>query len=364
MLMFDVLGKFNLLDNVNTVDRFGRGNINKTYLAKQKNNENYILQLIDNNVFRKPDEVNKNIDSVINYLRSSSTEFPFDIQVVQSTDNEKCICIDDTYWRCYKLSGNTRLLKKIVNNDMIYEIGKCVGRFHQCTTSFPLKSLHLTLHDLHNVKEKYQILHRYVYKDKVEETVPLFNETQFVFNRKNDIGLIEELLKNKEIPLRLVHNNLHLNNMMFDQDTYKVIALIGFDAAMPGTLLYDFGHAVIHFASSSREDESDLSLVHINQEYFKYFVKGYLEETLNILSDKEYELLTESIRLMALEDGMRYLLDYIDAKTDQVDYQTQNLDKTKNMFKLVTDVETHYQDMKDTIDQIRNIIIMDRKQAL
>jgi len=54
MIMFDALEQYGLLQHILSVDRFGRGVVNRTYLAKSKN-ETYILQLINNNIFKKPE---------------------------------------------------------------------------------------------------------------------------------------------------------------------------------------------------------------------------------------------------------------------------------------------------------------------
>lgn len=68
MIMFDALEQYGLLQHILSVDRFGRGVVNRTYLAKSKN-ETYILQLINNNIFKKPENVIKNIESLVPYFK-------------------------------------------------------------------------------------------------------------------------------------------------------------------------------------------------------------------------------------------------------------------------------------------------------
>jgi len=357
--MFEVLKKFNLLADVDTVDRFGRGDLNRSYLVNTKIGSNYVLQLIDNKIFKKPEDVIENIEQIITYTNTLSEDLHLNLNVkILKCDNNKFVRIDGTYWRCYKLDEDTRILKKIVNKKMIYEVGQRIGHFHKCTKDFSAEELNVTLPDFHNTYKHYQKLENYVFEDKIEESIPLFNETKFIIDRKEDLKLITKLLKTKAIPLRVTHNNLRLNNMLLDDNSYKVIAIIGFDAIMPGSLLYDFGDALRYFASTTREDENNLDLVKINIEFFKEFTRGYLEEVISFITDKEEEHLIDAYKIMTLENGIIHLTDYINGnKKYKTEYKEQNLDRARNQFKLVSEIELHYDELKKIVTELKNEIL-------
>ena len=68
----DVLNHFKIKGAVENCTRYGNGHINDTYLVicTQENVEyKYILQALNNNVFKESEKVMQNIEKVIKYLK-------------------------------------------------------------------------------------------------------------------------------------------------------------------------------------------------------------------------------------------------------------------------------------------------------
>ncbi len=353
MIMFEVLKKFGIFDSVDSVDRFGRGIINRTYLASAKNNR-YIFQMINNEVFKDPEDVIKNINAINDFFsREPLLEKAVFGPALKSEGNGlKFVKVEDTFWRGYQLTETAQVFKKVINNTLINEIGKGVGLFQRSLVAFEPKKLKITLPDCHDTFKFYANLQKAISED-YEKAIPLFNETKFLDDRQGVMTMLSNLLSTGQVPLRVVHNNLRLSNMLFDSNTYQFKGLIGLDAVMPGTLLTDFGDSVRYFTSTSREDESNLEFVKINMTFFKEFFKGYFEQTKEFITDRETEYLVDSVKIMALENAIRFLTDYLlDNKKYHVDYLEQNLDRAKNQIKLVQDIEVNYQEMKTMVGEI------------
>ena len=108
---------------------------------------------------------------------------------------------------------------------------------------------------------------------------------------------------------------------------------------MPGSALYDFGDAIRSGAATTFEDDPNLENVGINMEYFKRFTEAYLSETKEILLQTEIDNLALSCRIITLELAMRFLNDYINGDTYfKTNYETHNLDRARNQFKLLSDI--------------------------
>ncbi|MGB4537973.1 MAG: aminoglycoside phosphotransferase, partial [Bacilli bacterium] len=61
------------------------------------------------------------------------------------------------------------------------------------------------------------------------------------------------------------------------------------------------------------------------------------------------------VRLKALESGLRYLNDYCAGnKIYNIFYKEQNIDRARNQFRLVEDIETHYEGMRNTVSFLYN----------
>ena len=77
------------------------------------------------------------------------------------TDEEKndVIVIEGT-WRGFKMPEGASLFKKIINNRMIYEIGKAIGRFHRSLKDFPLEELYCPIPECSNIEKELDLLRK------------------------------------------------------------------------------------------------------------------------------------------------------------------------------------------------------------
>ena len=104
-----ILENFEIETNI---EPYGNGHINDTYLCES--NPGYILQRININVFKHPDEVMKNIVSVTRHLRSKIEKNDGDperetLNVVRTKTGKDFYMADsDNYYRMYKYWRYTR----------------------------------------------------------------------------------------------------------------------------------------------------------------------------------------------------------------------------------------------------------------
>src|SRR5690554_4941408 len=98
MIMFKALKSFGLLETVDTVNKRGKGTVNRTYLVNENGNR-YALQLIDFNVFNKVSQVIENVDNITHHLRMVKKEY--DVYILYGKDRSQHVLVKDSYWRCY-----------------------------------------------------------------------------------------------------------------------------------------------------------------------------------------------------------------------------------------------------------------------
>ena len=103
-------------------------------------------------------------------------------------------------------------------------------------------------------------------------------------------------------------------------------------------------------ANDCAEDESDLTKVNFDFDLYETYVKGFIEGTNGILTEAELEYLPWGARVITLEQGIRFLTDYING---DVYYQTtrpgQNLDRARTQLKLVQDMENVWDKMVEAV---------------
>ena len=165
-------------------------------------------------------------------------------------------------------------------------------------------------------------------------------EVEFVLSRAAYVSRITDAIADGSVPLRVTHNDTKLNNVMLDAKTNCPVCVIDLDTVMPGSMLYDFGDALRFGASTGAEDETDLSKIEFNLVYFEAFTKAFLEEVGKSITPRERELLPFSALLMTLENGMRFLADYLNGDVYyRIHRERHNLDRARTQFKLVADIE-------------------------
>ena len=113
------------------------------------------------------------------------------------------------------------------------------------------------------------------------------------------------------LPIRVVHNDCKLNNVLFDERTGEALCVIDLDTVMPGSVLADFGDLVRTAACPAPEDEPDLTRVRIDVRLYAALVRGYRAGTVGLLEPVEIALLPLAGPLIALETGIRFLTDHL-----------------------------------------------------
>ena len=155
-----------------------------------------------------------------------------------------------------------------------------------------------------------------------------------------------DLLAAGKLPLRVTHNDTKLNNILLDDKTNDALCIIDLDTVMPGLAANDYGDSFRFGANHSAEDEPDLTKVNFSLELFEAYTKGFLEIAGDALTPLEIETLPWGAKLMTLECGMRFLTDYLEGDHYfAVHRPGQNLDRTRTQFKLVRDMEAHWDEM-------------------
>ena len=160
-----------------------------------------------------------------------------------------------------------------------------------------------------------------------------------------------DAIRLEDYPLRVVHNDTKLNNVLLHKTTGRGICVVDLDTVMPGCALHDFGDLVRTAANAAVEDEPDLEKVKFLPERFKVLVEGYLAGCQGMLETKELKKLSEAPIVISFELGIRFLTDYLEGDFYFKTFRpSHNLDRTRSQFALISSMLA----MKNEMDQIVN----------
>lgn len=339
---------------------FGNGHINDTFAITFRgdggSSKRYILQRINTSIFKKPEELMQNVGNVIAHIRDAVVQAGGDperesLNLMQTKD-DKFFYIDSegSYWRVYHFIENATTFQLVARPEDFYHSARAFGRFQQLLADYPAHTLYETIPNFHNTVDRIRQFKEALEKDVMGRAKDIPDEIAFVLEREKEAGLLLDLQKSGEIPLRVTHNDTKLNNVMIDDATGKAICVIDLDTVMPGLSLYDFGDSIRFGATTAAEDEANLDLVHFDLDLFDVYTKGYLEVAGSVLTPCEIENMPMGAKLMTFECAIRFLADHLNGDVYfKIHRENQNLDRARNQFKLVSDMEKCWSDMAAVI---------------
>ncbi len=348
-----VLSNFQLASQAVSCQRYGCGHINETYLVVTECGTRYILQRINDRIFRDVPGLMENIASVTAFL-AKQTDDPRSVLTLIPTNDNKAYHCDPTgaYWRVYAFVEDSICLQLPETPADFYESAVAFGSFQQLLKDFPAETLHEIIPNFHNTPDRYRIFHETLAKDPMGRAKDVQEEIAFVLAREEEAGTLIRLLAEGKLPLRVTHNDTKLNNVMLDSQTRTALCVIDLDTVMPGLSLYDFGDSIRFGAASAAEDEQDLSKMEMRLEMFEIYTKGFLRSCPG-LTETERQMLPMGAKLMTLECGLRFLTDYLDGDHYFATHRPgHNLDRARTQFKLVADMESKWEQMHQIVRQL------------
>ncbi|MBR2891663.1 MAG: phosphotransferase [Bacilli bacterium] len=351
MNILEICHEFNIF-NVLKVENNTNGLINKSYIIKTKDRD-YIIQKINNSVFKDPFLLMNNIEKVINHLNEKRQFKCENLELISTKVGNNCLENDGEFYRCYNFVNNSITYDFVENPSQIYEMGKVLGDFQTSLSDFNPKDLKITIPDFHDTKKRFEkLVETFKNADsyKQQEVSELYF---YIIKNIDQYSLITDNLNRGILPLRVVHNDTKLNNVIFDKNTKKAKCLIDLDTVMPGSLLFDFGDAVRSFVSNTCEDAKDLSNIGFDMNLFCYFVIGYAYKVRNIITDEEIALLIDSIYIITMEITIRFITDYLENnKYFMVKYDKHNLDRAKNQITLAKTIEYKKEQLRKIVKNV------------
>ena len=357
MALAEVLKQYSGIGNLKGDCEYGNGHINDTYLLEYDNRK-VILQKVNKSIFKEPKKLMENIYLVTSFLKDKiikrGGDYTRETLNLIDTDDGNYFYEDSEgdIWRAYDFIRDTVCYEKVESTNEFYESGLAFGNFQNLLADFPVDKLFEVIKDFHNTQKRYETFINGVCEDPLKRAADVKSEIDFFESREKYTKIFNEALENKEISLRVTHNDTKLNNILFDKHTKKALCVIDLDTIMPGVADFDFGDAIRFGANKGLEDEPDLSKVGLDIELFEAFTKGFLKSCGKSLNKREIELLPMAAIVMTYECGIRFLGDYIAGdKYFKISRKNHNLDRARTQMKLISDMESNMDEMKKIVEK-------------
>ena len=291
-----VASKFQVGEVVD-VSPYGKGRINETFLVRTLSGHGekdkvrkYILQRLHKTLNV---EVLKDIAVITKRLDEVGITTP---KLVRTRTGQLGIHSGVNSWRMLTyMPGST--FERGITNKMAENAAAFLGRFHDALVGMDYIFLHKipNFHDTAAIIERLRnVAFEYQSTDKYKSLSPLAE--RILIEYKHIDKSFEKL------PDRIIHGDLKINNIRFNEKGRTALALLDLDTLGRDKIVIDIGDAVRSWCNNDEKKGCfDLDI-------FENMMSGYLSAA-EFITKQEIESISEGISLMILELSARYITD-------------------------------------------------------
>lgn len=327
------------------IEELKRGHINRTYVgtwALKSGKKRYVHQVVNHRIFTDIKGLMSNLAIVLKSVHGAiesghSRIGDVTLGIVPARGGESYV--EDSkgeYWRTMPFIEKTVSFDVCPSPNVAEEAGAILGRFQRSLLAVNPKELVETIPQFLNSERRFSALKEAISSDRFRRTEGCRAEIDFALSLEAEGRSLNEGVDSGRLPLRVSHNDMKLNNVLFEETGTRAICLLDLDTCMAGTVLYDFGDLVRNTAVPCAEDEQDFSQVRVELELYRRICEGYLREAGSILTPLERESLARAPRVLALILGVRFLSDYLSGDTYfRTHRRGHNLERARTQFEIV-----------------------------
>jgi Ser/Thr protein kinase RdoA (MazF antagonist) len=265
---------------------------------------------------------------------------------------------EQNHWRSLTFIDHTIVLQTITESAQAYEVGYGVGYFHHLLRDLPLDTLADTLPEFHITPlyfQQYQQAYAKFTKGKQRHgSSSLMPELKFCCNfieeRTKLVSILEDAKSCGWLPLRVMHGDPKINNILLDESSQKAVSMIDLDTVKPGLVHYDIGDGLRSACNLMGEETEHWESVIFDVDVCQTWLRGYMQLGQNLLRPREFDFICEAMRLISLELGLRFLTDYLAGnRYFKTTYPEQNLIRALVQLRLTETIENQARNLRQII---------------
>ena len=354
--LLEVVSHFATRGTVDAIKPLGNGLINDTYIVttREQDAPDYVLQRINDSIFKDVDLLQHNIQTVTAHIRrqlelEGADDIDRRVLTFLTADNGKGYYRDaeGRYWRVSLFIPRAKTYET-VNPEFSYHAGREFGRFEARLADIA-GQLGETIPDFHNMELRRDQMRQALAEDRAGRADSVKEFVAEIENYMEEMCLGERLHREGKLQKRVCHCDTKVNNMMFDEDG-KVLCVIDLDTVMPSLFVSDYGDFLRTAANTLAEDSPEYDRIDFRMDIFESFTRGYVESASTFLTPLEISLLPYAAELFPYMQCVRFLWDYLNGDHYwKCQYPEHNLVRALNQWHLFLQAKRHEQQMKDFI---------------
>jgi Ser/Thr protein kinase RdoA (MazF antagonist) len=320
------------------IEAIEKGLINKTFLVQANGEQPMLLQRINTGVFKDPLAIQTNYQLIHNHLQQKGIFIPALIKTV----NGELLYLTEkgNVMRAFAYVTNSFSIDAVHNASEVVSVAKCFGSFAAAFKDFPVQQLRVIIPDFHNLEWRFLQFQQAVESSTLEISEELHELIGGLLERKNLVKMFATFSDEKRFPLRVMHHDCKINNILFDKSSGQLICPVDMDTVMPGKFFSDLGDMIRTMCCTQDENSVEWDEIGVNVAYYEAVISTYSEAVDDLFTTSEKENLHYSGLIIIYMQALRFLTDYLKGNIYyKILYPGQNFDRAKNQFLLLCSLE-------------------------
>jgi len=348
---------------VRAVQPLGNGNVNDTFLVQAVDGPS-VLQRINTQVFHQPQLVMQNLQVLGAHIQrklQSGAAHPLLEQRRWHLPQLVCTKEEGNTWHCCPAGGVWRTITYVPDSTCVdvvggahqaRELGLGLGLFHLLISDLPATALADTLEGFHITPGYLAAYHRALVNTDCQPSAGSERCMAFIREREALCDVLERAKQRGELPLRPIHGDPKINNVLLDRHSGEAIALIDLDTVKPGLVHYDIGDCLRSCSNPLGEETDQIEAVHFDLNLADALLEGYLTVAGHFLTEAELRYIPDAAQLISFELGLRFFSDYLLGSTYfKANHPDHNLQRALVQFQLTASIESQMPALRHLVER-------------
>ena len=357
---FSIAALFTAPENILDIAPHGDGLINDSFLVRQRTGEAFLLQRLNPAVFPEPAGLMHNIRLLGKHWHGGEDAGPTDanprraIRLLLTHEQKDChydqakVC-----WRAWHFIENSRGLKELTTETQAKAVGAALGEFHARTGDLAPALLHDTMPEFHVTPCVLRTFDQIINSTPAPDGPDVAYCRDFIHQRRAEAAVLEQGRARGILRERVIHGDPKLDNILFDRDSDRALALVDLDTVKPGLLQYDVGDCLRSCCKRDGDNPAQPGQAEFDPELARALLTGYLAEMRRLLTRHDLACFYEAVHLITFELGVRFFSDYLAGnRYFKVDDPEHNLRRALTQFGLAASIEKREKQIRLIVNEL------------
>lgn len=308
---------------------FGDGNIQQTFVLQRSGKPHYLLQGINTKVFENPNLIAENWSRAIQHLAAKDPSYAMLHFIPTLSGEAYAIDTQEKIWRLLPYIPNSISFPVAVDAAMAGAAAAAFGQLAALLIDVNTEAFHPIIPRFHDLLLRH------------EQFLKALHQAD-ALRKKQAASLIQRLKKFEwmndwyaknapKMPLRLLHMDAKMGNILFDRCTRDFLAIVDFDTLMPGLIFSDIGDLVRSMACTVDENETNHHNIGVRADVLTAIHKAYSTSLKGLLTSDEEKNMLFGGPLLVYMQALRFLTDFLKGDVYyKINYPEQNFDRALN----------------------------------